>query len=361
MAPSLAWIRNGGPISDEELDQALGRFRAVVLQPWECEAASRLKEADPLCTVLAYQCLSSIRDYEPGPIYTSGITPQRARELGTCAAVPEWAGYPGHRQQQVWNPLYQQEWVRNVVGWVARSPFDGVMADNDVFADYYGTGIAPEVLREALTTLIVAAGTELNKHGKLLIPNIAESRRQPGRWAHHASFGGGFEEVWLGWGTAPSQRLTLPRDIQSQAETLRHPGLTIARTAGRDNLAFALAAAWIFAPNADVAVTATEHDGYSELPALDSVCSEGTSTNLRPLASHLGSHLGSHSEGLLFSDLGFPTSEVLHVPVKAHDPTQGAGAFCREFQNGRLAVNLGPEPVEVFGREIAFLGVLHDS
>ncbi|WP_169872621.1 GT4 family glycosyltransferase PelF [Corynebacterium cystitidis] len=128
-----------------ELGQALGRFRAVVLQPWECEAASRLKEADPLCTVLAYQCLSSIRDYEPGPIYTSGITPQRARELGTCAAVPEWEGYPGHRQQQVWNPLYQQEWVRNVVGWVARSPFDGVMADNDVFADYYGTGIAPKV------------------------------------------------------------------------------------------------------------------------------------------------------------------------------------------------------------------------
>lgn len=110
----------------------------------------------------------------------------------------------------------------------------------------------------------------------------------------------------------------MPVDIESQAETLRHPGLTIARTAGSSNLTLALAAAWIFAPESDVAVAATEHDSYSDLPALDAV------------------------------DLGTPVSPI----------QRGELAYWREFTRGRAAINLGPEPVVVWGQRLEFLDVI---
>lgn len=316
--PGLAWIRYGDPIPPHQLRAAAGKFRAVVLQPWEEDAAAFLKAADPSCTVLAYQCLSSVRTYEPGPRYSSGISPARARTLGSFAGVPEWRGYPGHQQQTVWDPQYQAAWVESVVEWVQDSPFDGVMADNDVFEDYYGTGLPAQLLRDGLNTLVIAAGEALRQVGKVLVPNIAESRREAGRWATHSQFGGGLEEVWLGWGTGTDERLALHKDVAAQAETLLAPGLTIARTAGADNLGLAVAAAWVFAPGADVAVTATDHDAYSGLP------------------------------WMAVPDFGVPVGDVQRTPGV------WAGAYWREFSGGRVALNLGAEPVRVYGRELGF-------
>ncbi|AXE38340.1 putative glycoside hydrolase [Acidipropionibacterium virtanenii] len=277
MAPSLAWIRYAGPLERNEVERAAGRFRAVILQPWEEDAARRLKDADPGVTVLAYQCLSSVRIYEPGPRYTSGVSPQVADRAGTCAMrngeLIEWEGYPGHYQQKVWDPVYRSLWVSNVVSWMSGSAFDGVMADNDVFDDYYGHGIDPMVLREGLDQLVDDAGAALAGIGKLLVPNIAEARREPGRWGRHSRFGGGLEECFLGWGTGPDEWLDLA-DCLAQLPELTAPGLTITRvpgsgTPGDPGLTLALAAAWVFAPEADVAVTATSHDGYSAMPLIE--------------------------------------------------------------------------------------------
>lgn len=273
--PRLAWIRYGGPISAYQLRGAKGAYRVAILQPWELEAARALKEADPGCTVLAYKCLSSVREYEPGPLYSSGISPDQARRLGTAAGVPEWSGYVGHVQQQVWNPVYQEAWVRAVTEEILPGPFDGVMADNDVYEDYYDHGIDPVKLRGGLDTLVHAAGKALNGGGKILVPNIAESRRDPGRWASHAQYGGGFEECFLGWGGRGDGWLDVEYAL-AQVEEMAGDGLVIARVPGstrnyHQHLATALAAAWVFFPERDIAVTATAHDQYSGLPLITDV------------------------------------------------------------------------------------------
>jgi hypothetical protein len=320
--PRLAWVRYGQPITDEELTSVLGRYRAAILQPWETEAARRLKEADPSITVLAYQCLSSVREYEEGPVFTSGLSAREAEDHHTYAHRLDgeriyWDGYPGHALQQVWNHDYQERWTANVVERFTDSPFDGIMADNDVFDDYYGIrapihGAELEDIIKGADELVQRAGKALQDIGKIVVPNIAESRRQHGRWSRHSHFGGGFEECWMGWGTRPEEHLGL-REIMFQAKTLRAPGLTIARTPGTGqpgdpHLLLALAAAWVFAPTADVAVTATEHDGYSAAPWLEQAT----------------------------WDLG-----------RAHDSLRGdrsSGVLSRVFDGGRAAINLSSEP-----------------
>ncbi len=256
-------------------------------------------------TVLAYKCLSSIRDYEQGPIYSSGIKPETAKRLGTAAGVPEWAGYHGHIQQQVWEPTYQQAWVEEVCEEIIPGPFDGVMADNDVFDDYYNHGLDMECTRAALEKLVVAAGEALNDANKLLVPNIAESRRDPGRWEKHSYYGGGFEECWLGWGSAGEGWLS-PETCLEQVAEMSNDKLIIARVPGstrnyEHHLSFALAAAWVFLPTSDIAVTATGHDKYNGVPLIADI------------------------------DLGDPIGEV----------ERDGDTFRREFTGGEAVVNLG--------------------
>jgi hypothetical protein len=112
--------------------------------------------------------------------------------------------------------------------------WDGVMADNDVYDDYYG--LCPPIeggrtladFRSALDEFVPLVGASLNAVGKLLIPNIAESRRDPGRWARHAAYGGGFEEVWLAHG--PDDYFDV-RTVLAQAAQAPGPGITIMRVA----------------------------------------------------------------------------------------------------------------------------------
>ena len=69
-----AWIRYGDPLTDEQEAFALEHYRVALLQPWETERAARMKAARPDLTLLAYTCLSSTRSYEPGPVYSSGLS-----------------------------------------------------------------------------------------------------------------------------------------------------------------------------------------------------------------------------------------------------------------------------------------------
>lgn len=314
--PRLGWIRYAGPLTDDEINRAVGKFRAVILQPWESEQVQRFRDVDPNITVLAYKCLSSVRLYERGPVYSSGIAPHQAKQLDSSVAVPEWNGYPGHVQQKVWDAEYQRTWVETVTKEMKASGFDGVMADNDVFDDYYGHGLDMEQVRAGLDTMISRAGASLRKHGLVLIPNIAESRMEPGRWARHARFGGGYEECWLGWGSADDGWLSVD-DCLAQIAEMDHDGLIIARVPGTGAaddpyLEFALAAAWVFLPHRDIAVTATAHDGYSEMPLLAAAdC-----------------------------DLGEPVSDV--------SSWHAAGVFSRRFECGLAVVNLGSQSA-IFG------------
>ncbi|MCC9205175.1 putative glycoside hydrolase [Arthrobacter sp. zg-Y769] len=292
-----AWIRYGGPLLPGQLAFAAEHYRAAILQPWETAAAEELKRLRPDMTVLCYKCLSSTRSYEPGPVYTSGVSFAEAEAeaesgsgLGGAAdggwfatrldgTRIEWEQYPGHWQMRVWDPAYQRRWVDNVVDELRDSPFDGVMADNDVFEDYYGlrlpvSGAADmAAVRAALGDLVNAAGTALNGAGKILVPNIAESRREPGRWQAHAAYGGGFEEVWLGYGP---QHLFDPVTAEAQLSQASGPGLSILRVPtdgddGHPNFTYGLSAFWIFGEGRG-AFSATAHDDYSRTqyaPELD--------------------------------------------------------------------------------------------
>ncbi|CEA09654.1 hypothetical protein BN1051_03026 [Arthrobacter saudimassiliensis] len=281
-----AWIRYGGPLQPGELDFAAAHYRAAILQPWETDAARELKRLRPDMTVLCYKCLSSTRSYEPGPVYSSGVSFAEAEaDDGGWFATRldgtriEWERYPGHWQMRVWDPGYRRRWVENVTAELRGSPFDGVMADNDVFDDYYGlrlpiTGAADMAgIRSAVGELVHAAGAALNAVGKLLVPNIAESRREPGRWNAHAAYGGGFEEVWLGYSPV---HLFDPVTAEAQLPQAAGPGLSILRvpTDGDDrhpNVTYGLSAFWIFGGGRG-AYSATAHDDYSRLqhaPELD--------------------------------------------------------------------------------------------
>jgi hypothetical protein len=276
-----AWLRYGDPLTDDELSFAIENYQVAILQPWETDALCRLKSARPDMTVLCYKCLSSTRSYEPGPIYSSGVSHSEALQAAPHwfarrrdGALIEWNTYPGHWQMAVWDTDYQQRWCDNVVRELDGTPWDGVLADNDVFDDYYG--IAPPIegdrtmadFRRALDEFVSRAGTELNRIGKLLVPNIAESRRDPGRWERHARFGGGFEEVWLAWG--PDDYLDPPTALAQMEEVCR-PGLNIVRVATdgtneHQNFTYGLAAFWIFGGGQGGAFTATGHDDYSVTP-----------------------------------------------------------------------------------------------
>jgi hypothetical protein len=285
-----AWIRYGDPLAQDQLAFAAEHYRVAILQPWETEAAAELKRRRPDMTVLCYKCLSSARRYEPGPVFSSGVSHREAEESGTGNADGwfatrldgsriEWERYAGHWQLRVWDEEYRRRWVDNVVEELRDSPFDGVMADNDVFDDYYGLrlpidGVATSAeLRVALGDLVAAAGKALNAVGKILVPNIAESRREPGRWQDHAAYGGGFEEVWLGYTPV---HLFDPVTAEAQLAQAGGPGLSILRvpTDGDDqhpNFTYGLAAFWIFGEGRG-AYSATAHDDYSRTqyaPELD--------------------------------------------------------------------------------------------
>lgn len=314
-----AWIRYGEPITADQIDFAVEHYRVAILQPWELTAAAELKLRRPDMTVLCYKCLSSTRDYEPGPVFTSGVSFGEAQSAGgqwfalrSDGSRIQWERYVGHWQMTVWDAGYRERWVENVVAELDGSPFDGVMADNDVFDDYYGLDLplhgveTMSHIRAALDALVHAAGTALNRIGKVLVPNIAESRREPGRWDSHASYGGGFEEVWLGYGP---ENLFDPVTAEAQLPQAAGPGLTIMRvpTDGNDehpNFRYGLAAFWIFNGGTG-AYAATAHDDYSRLQ------------HTRELDWQLGRPVG--------------------------DPQRAGHVWWREFDGGWAAVNFNED------------------
>jgi hypothetical protein len=174
----------------------------------------------------------------------------------------------------LWEPEYRERWCDNVADELEGSLWDGVMADNDVYDDYYGLkppiegGRTMSDIRHALDELIALAGPRVNTLDKLFVPNIAESHRERGRWDRHAAFGGGFEEVWLAHG--PDDYFD-PETALCQVGEVEGPGLTIMRVASdgtneHANFLYGLAAFWVFGGGKGGAVTATAHDGYSVTP-----------------------------------------------------------------------------------------------
>ena len=271
---SGAWIRYGERLADGEIAFAAAHYRTAILQPWETEAAARLKDLRDDMVILAYRCLSSARDFEPAHRRASGLGFAEAQRRGWLARrasgrTLEWSTYPGHYQMRVWDEAYRRRWIEQVLEATAGTPFDGIMADNDVFDDYYGLdlrSLAPDDaaaphdlagLRAALGEFVDDVGRSLTDEGLLLVPNIAEARREAGRWERHAAWGGGFDECWLGWG---DKALFDEETALAQAPQLDGPGLCIVRTPSGGvgprfdrsaSALYGLAAFWVFGGGPD--------------------------------------------------------------------------------------------------------------
>ena len=271
---SGAWIRYGERLADGEIAFAAAHYRTAILQPWETEAAARLKDLRDDMVILAYRCLSSARDFEPAHRRASGLGFAEAQRRGWLARrasgrTLEWSTYPGHYQMRVWDEAYRRRWIERVLEATAGTPFDGIMADNDVFDDYYGLdlrSLAPDDaaaphdlagLRAALGEFVDDVGRALTDEGLLLVPNIAEARREAGRWERHAAWGGGFDECWLGWG---DKALFDEETALAQAPQLDGPGLCIVRTPSGGvgprfdrsaSALYGLAAFWVFGGGPD--------------------------------------------------------------------------------------------------------------
>lgn len=336
------WVRYGGePVTDEQITFAAQHYAVAILQPREVRAARRLKELNPAMTVLCYKCLCSTRNYEEQEPFTSGVSFAQAEAAEKAGQkwfarrrngeLIEWNGYPGHFQMNVWNPAYRKQWVENVVTELADSPFDGVMADNDFFGDYYGLNLPIRGARQISTIhrgidrLIRDAGKALNKHGKILVPNIAEARCVPGKWERHSAYGGGFEEVFLGWEThefldvfstmaqvRPMMGRFSPVKLTRADKTKAlRPRITLLRGASDDsprhpNFIAALAAFWVFGAGQWTALSATGHDAHNRTPWIDE----------------------------LTWDLGEPLGDFISEK----------GALTRRFTRGWAAVNVSDQP-----------------
>lgn len=302
--PRLAWIRYGQPISSWQLKKAAGKYQVAILNPWEHKAAHYLKEHDPHMTVLAYKTLTSVPTDEPGPIYSSGVHPTMALNLGTSAHLTRRVEHKGHDHQRVWELSYQQAWTAGVAAELHRSPFDGVMVDSDLDEKFFRHELDKEQTLQGIEKIFNRAGEKLARVGKILVPNFTSP---DGSWHKHSRFGGGFETNWLGWGSAGDDWFSVD-DCLAQVQHLGsiEDGLIVARVPGANrnygrHLGFALAAAWIFLPQHNIAVTATGADDYNGVPLTDDI------------------------------DLGDPTSDVI----------RDGDVFSREFTGGKAIVNLG--------------------
>lgn len=371
------WVRYGGePISRQQIEFAAQHYAVALVQPREREAARQLKKLNPDIIVLAYKCLSSTRVYEKEAPYTSGVSPKEAEENQWFARRLngdriEWKGYWGHYQMKVWDPSYRGRWVHNVVKEIADSPFDGVMADNDIYGDYYNLNFPIEgadgikVIHRSLDALIAEAGKALNERGKILVPNIAESRRDKGKWERHSAYGGGFEEVFLGWGPqeyldahssiaqikqmapsllpSPSLEVDLQRFLKGNEKDKK---LTLLRTATdgdlqHPNFLMGLAAFWIFGGGEWSALTGGAHDAHNDTPWVEELSWDlGKPTG--PIEGDQGIYSRSFENGWAAVNLTDETSQMMNYPGGIQPPglfslPPHQGMLAR-MENGRLKV-----------------------
>ncbi|HEU0130576.1 MAG TPA: putative glycoside hydrolase [Mycobacteriales bacterium] len=251
--PPALWVKLDGTPTSTEAAYAAAHYRVVILNPWETTTLQRIKAANPAVTVLAYKCLSSTRSYsgavdggKDAAILPTGVGYVEASShpewfaLDTAGNRVSWGPYPGHWQMSVWDSAYQQRWAANVTNEIVANGWDGVFADNALttLKWYSRATLAAAPTNAALQAgergLIAAAGAALKAKGKLLVPNIGESRLYTGLWSDWTSLAsGGMEESFAHMDSDPSTGFIGDwggSGYTAQAAEVAAPGLNLAVT-----------------------------------------------------------------------------------------------------------------------------------
>lgn len=221
------WMSYGRSPSLTEVAQVANKYDVFVLNAWDTAQLREIKRVNPKAIVLVYKCLSSTRNYSgavdngvdaaklpSGVGYAQASAQPSWFALNTAGRRIEWDTYAKHWQMAVWNADYQRAWVKSVTDEVVAEGWDGVMADNDYYTlKHYssdlvaGTSTANETdakIRGGLDQLVEMSGKELNKHGKIFIPNLSDGRLDLARWQKRAATGGIMEEQFTHWGDNPA-------------------------------------------------------------------------------------------------------------------------------------------------------------
>jgi hypothetical protein len=218
LAPCAWWYGIGAKPTSLQLKFAAAHYDLVVLNAWETTALRRLRELNPKVKVLVYKDFSSTRNY-PGTVDNGVDAKYLPTGLGYVAAEKvhpewfardtldqriEWQGFEKHWQMTVWTEAYQRAWTTAVVEEVVREGWDGVLADNDFSSlRFYSPAVlkgtadaeaTDRLLRDGYDAFLGVAGDELQKAGKMLVPNVSESHLRPGRWTAHSRYDGAMEE-----------------------------------------------------------------------------------------------------------------------------------------------------------------------
>jgi hypothetical protein len=252
--PPALWMKLDGSPTTAETTFAAAHYRVVVLNAWETAAMRRIKAANPTVTVLAYKCLSSTRSYSgavdngaDADVLPTGVGYVEASTqhpewfaTDTSGVRVQWGPYPKHWQMAVWNPGYQQRWAQNVTDEIVANGWDGVMADNALTTlKWYSHATlagAPTdaAIRAGERALIATAAAALHAKGKLLVPNIGESRLYGSLWQDWTGLAdGGQEESFAHMDEDPSTGFVGdwgPDGYAAQASEVATGGLNLAIT-----------------------------------------------------------------------------------------------------------------------------------
>lgn len=267
LSPCAWWYGIGAKPTSLQLKFAAQHYDLVVLNAWETAALKRLRQLNPKVKVLVYKDLASTRNY-PGTVDGGVDAKYLPTGIGYAAAEKthpewfaldtkdqriEWQGYAKHWQMTIWTEAYQRAWTTAVVDEVMREGWDGVLADNDFSSlKFYSSAVlkgtadaaaTDRLLRDGFDEFLGIAGDALQKAGKMLIPNVSESHRRPGRWTAHSRYDGAMEENFGlrddeggGTGTGTGELLTFQgnewKELRAQAALGESWLLLVTHTSG---------------------------------------------------------------------------------------------------------------------------------
>ena len=209
------------------------RNAVVVLNSWDFDLIPVLKRVNPGIQVWVYKDLSGVRSDDCMTASGDcGVCPQGVMDSGYLSSGtgycwvkrnhPDWLlraagtgrpiefrGYPHTWETDYGNPVYQRQWIHNVLTDVRRHGWDGVEVDNALTtADAYGLAAkyrSDAAVQAATYSALRDVGPALHDAGVASVFNVGYATRFPGLWQRWLTPVDGLEqEFYLSYSTQPN-------------------------------------------------------------------------------------------------------------------------------------------------------------